>query len=85
VGLLGAEDQAGNVWDWTSSLYLPYPYDAEKSEVSEADGERTYRGGSWYNYRRDVRCAGRGRYVPGDFGYNIGFRLVCPGSDIPVF
>ncbi|MFZ5880090.1 MAG: SUMF1/EgtB/PvdO family nonheme iron enzyme, partial [Chloroflexota bacterium] len=46
-GPFGAEDQAGNVYDWTGSLYLPYPYKAEESEVSEAAGERTVRGGSW--------------------------------------
>jgi formylglycine-generating enzyme required for sulfatase activity len=83
VGLYGAEDQAGNVYDWTSSLYLPYPYDAEKSEVSEADGERTLRGGSWFSGHWYVRCAYRDRFVPDNFGNNVGFRLVCPGSDIP--
>jgi len=85
VSSLGAEDQAGNVYDWTSSLYLPYPYNAEKSEVSEADGERTVRGGSWGLNLRDVRCAFRFRFVPADFYFYIGFRLVVPGSDIPAF
>jgi len=83
VSSFGAEDQAGNVYDWTSSLYLPYPYDTEKSEVSEADGERTVRGGSWYFNLRLVRCANRLGYVPDSFSNNIGFRLVVPGSDIP--
>jgi formylglycine-generating enzyme required for sulfatase activity len=78
VGLYGAEDQSGNVYDWTSSLYLPYPYDAEKSEVSEADGERTVRGGSWYFDHRYVRCAYRVRNVPDGFDSTFGFRLVCP-------
>jgi formylglycine-generating enzyme required for sulfatase activity len=79
VGPFGAEDQAGNVWDWTSSLYFPsYPYNAKKSEVSEADGERTVRGGSWDNYRRNVRCASRSWFVPVSFNDLIGFRLVFP-------
>ena len=82
VSLIGAEDQAGNVYDWTSSLYLPYPYIVEKSEVIEADGERTVRGGSWLNDRWYARCAFRLRFVPDGFDYPIGFRLVSPGSDI---
>jgi formylglycine-generating enzyme required for sulfatase activity len=81
-GPLGAEDQAGNVWDWTSSLYLPYPYDQEKSEQEESDAERVVRGGSWNNNHRSVRCADRVWLVPDNFLYVIGFRLVSPGSDI---
>lgn len=80
LGPFDAEDQAGNVYDWTSSLYLPYPYDAHKAEEIEADGERTVRGGSWNNLRRLVRCASRSRNVPVNFNSNIGFRLVSPGS-----
>ena len=82
VSLIGAEDQAGNVDDWTSSLYLPYPYNAEASEIIEADGERTTRGGSWVDDRRNVRCAYRYRTVPVYFGNYIGFRVLSPGSDI---
>jgi len=82
VGPFGAEDQAGNVYDWTSSLYLPYPYNVEASEVIEADGERTLRGGSWSDDRGLARCAYRDGLVPDFFVSNVGFRLVSPGSDI---
>ncbi len=85
VGPFGAEDQAGNVYDWTSSLYLPYPYDPEKSEQEESDAERVVRGGSWNYFHRVVRCANRHRYIPDDFTDNLGFRLVSPGSDISEF
>ena len=79
VGPFGAEDQAGNVWNWTSSLYLPYPYDPAKSEDSESEGERVERGGSWGSGRRLARCAYRFWLVPADFFDYVGFRLVSPG------
>ena len=80
LGPFEAEDQSGNVWNWTSSLNLPYPYDAEKSEIAETEGERTLRGGSWGVNRRDLRAASRLGYVPDNFLNRIGFRLVSPGS-----
>ncbi|MCD4673503.1 MAG: SUMF1/EgtB/PvdO family nonheme iron enzyme [Anaerolineaceae bacterium] len=64
AGPFKAEDQAGNVWEWTSSLYLPYPYDPVKSEQPEAEGERVLRGGSWDDDRWAARCASRIRLLP---------------------
>ena len=80
MGPFEAGDQSGNVWEWTSSLYRPYPYQGDDREDTEAEGERTVRGGSWDYYRSKSRCAYRGRTVPGDWYFNIGFRLVSPGS-----
>ncbi|MFH0995522.1 MAG: SUMF1/EgtB/PvdO family nonheme iron enzyme [Pseudomonadota bacterium] len=79
IGPFKAEDQAGNVWNWTNSLYLPYPYDPAKSELEDVDGERVVRGGSWGGSRRRARCALRSRFVPVGFDGSIGFRVVSPG------
>jgi formylglycine-generating enzyme required for sulfatase activity len=81
----GLLDMAGNVWEWTRSVYKSYPYDPDDGrEDLEAPGtvRRVLRGGSW-NYNQDsARCVVRFRSGPlSSHGY-LGFRLVSPvGSD----
>ncbi len=46
----GLTDMTGNVLDWTSSLYQPYPYDAadgRKAPSGDESSVRVVRGGSW--------------------------------------
>jgi formylglycine-generating enzyme required for sulfatase activity len=63
----GLWDGVGNVWEWTGSWY--------------SEGEtRVLRGGSWFNYRRNARCAYRLNARPDYFADNYGFRVVFPGS-----
>lgn len=81
VGRLGLWDGAGNVWEWTSSLYQPYPYQADDDrEAPAASGRRVLRGGSWGNNRRLARCAYRSNIHPDYFFNYYGFRVVFPGS-----
>ncbi|MFF4837544.1 SUMF1/EgtB/PvdO family nonheme iron enzyme [Streptomyces sp. NPDC001315] len=57
----GCEDMAGNVAEWTSSLYSPYPWTGNDGQVdAEAEGVRVNRGGGWDSMHRVVRCALRG-------------------------
>jgi formylglycine-generating enzyme required for sulfatase activity len=80
----GLVDMTGNVWDWTTSAYRPYPYrpddGREDPEITEV--RRVARGGSWNSARDFARSAFRLDSLP-VFRYDyIGFRVVR-GSPIP--
>lgn len=87
----GVSDLAGNVYEWTSSLFgadedvpqYAYPYRAEdgREDVeATADVLRVSQGGSWYDDYASSRaaCRGGGRPSYGDFG--SGVRIVGPPS-----
>ena len=72
----GAADMAGNVWEWTHSLYENYPYEAADGREDENDsGIRVQRGGSFIGPNQLARSASRYR---GDLGFLdfVGFRVV---------
>ena len=73
----GVEEMAGNVSEWTSSLFNPYPYtQSDGHEDSQSTGNRTLRGGSWYVSAWYARAAYRSRGSPGYLDYVLGgFRL----------
>ena len=86
----GAADMAGNVWEWTSSLWgtdwqkpeFGYPYDPKDGRENQSAPDtvlRTLRGGSFGNDALDVRCACRSRYLPDGRLVTFGFRVMSPG------
>jgi formylglycine-generating enzyme required for sulfatase activity len=91
----GCLDMAGNVWEWTRSLWgkdfeepdFRYPYrpDDPKCEDLRAGDEvlRVVRGGSWVSIRYHARCAFRYRFRPDLRNYNIGFRVVVRSAPVP--
>ena len=73
----GAAGMAGNVWEWTKSLYKDYPYDpADGRENLKVEGYRVLRGGAFGNEARHVRCAYRFWDDPDLRGWGGGFRVV---------
>jgi formylglycine-generating enzyme required for sulfatase activity len=78
----GAQDMAGNVREWTSSLYKPYPYRADDGrEQPSASGPRVLRGGSYRTRAILARAAFRDRNEPEDIGGARGFRLIFAVAD----
>lgn len=80
----GVHDLSGNLAEWTSSLYRPYPYRADDGrENAEADGERVTRGG---DYIFDTSADGLTGFFRGGFSRavehghrHIGFRCAADG------
>jgi formylglycine-generating enzyme required for sulfatase activity len=71
----GAFDMVGNVWQWTSSLDKPYPYDPNDGrEDLQAPGPRIVRGGAWLYGAAFTRTAARNRFDPDGKSLSIGFR-----------
>ena len=80
----GLLDTAGNVWEWVSSVYAPYPYDAgDGREDMESGAPRALRGGSYASPGpQHVRCASRSRSAPGRRSPHIGFRVARDMSQV---
>jgi formylglycine-generating enzyme required for sulfatase activity len=88
----GALDMAGNVWEWTRSLWgksgerpdYRYPYrptDGRENLDAGREVLRALRGGAFDFNRRYVRCAYRGRDDPNGRDDSVGFRVgVLPAS-----
>ncbi len=72
----GVADMTGNAWEWTQSLFKPYPYDSKDGrEALEVKGAHILRGGSFNEDADGVRVTRRS-FIPMVVHEHIGFRIV---------
>lgn len=77
----GCLNMAGNVWEWTLSVYRPYPYEpSDGREDPESSEPRTSRGGAWYTYSRSLRCSRRCPEILTIQSNSFGFRVATPAA-----
>jgi len=74
-------DMLGNVWEWTSTLYSRYPYNAKDGrEDQNSSAARVMRGGSWGVESEYLRSATRVAALSQFTREDVGFRCAYSGS-----
>ena len=73
----GLYDMIGNVREWTSSDYQPYPGGPAGDKRYEKKGQKVVRGGSWETPNPVfLRITSRHAKDPNSYSWNLGFRCV---------
>ena len=83
---VGAQDMAGNLWEWTSTLKRDYPYNANDGREIENNSfdisnSIVIRGGSFLDAALNLRAANRLADEPDVSNYFIGFRCARSSSE----
>lgn len=73
----GLMDMAGNVWEWTSSIPMLYPFDPDDGRQAEDGYQYIWRGGPWSNGTWWIRSSLRYKSVPKYWYNNLGFRCAA--------
>ena len=82
----GLHDMHGNVWEWVQDKYDEKAYQKHERRnpiYEESGSRRVFRGGSWNDNARYLRCADRGRSVAGNGDNNLGLRVVAASPPGP--
>ena len=76
VSWVGAFDLSGNVFEWVSSAYARYPYDATdgREDLNDTTVDRVYRGGNQSYIDYGPGAATRFRRSPEERDWFLGFR-----------
>jgi formylglycine-generating enzyme required for sulfatase activity len=79
----GLHDMHGNVSEWTSSPYGPYPSAGGAGDDGDRpdSARRVARGGSWRDRLRRCRSSYRLPYEPWQKVFDVGFRVVMEADD----
>ena len=79
---LGLVHVHGNVFEWTTDWFAPYPSEPTQDPTGPAaappSARRVIRGGSWSNPAAVARSAYRFRFAPSIRDSHVGLRLVLP-------
>ncbi len=81
---VGALDMAGNVWEWTSTIYRSYPYSGTdgRENTATATSQRTLRGGGWTWIVAQTSTSARATHISsGPYTTYYGFRCVRDYQD----
>jgi formylglycine-generating enzyme required for sulfatase activity len=75
----GCADMSGNVWEWTSSLDMSYPFDVKNSveDYPTGNDRLVLRGSAWDFDHFHARSSVRSTNYPSHTWYTYGFRVVC--------
>lgn len=72
----GLYDMHGNVWEWTTTPYAPYP-----DKRARDDFGNVLRGGGWFSEASACRSAERGFQIPGVVDLRPGLRIALKQSE----
>ena len=82
----GCVEMSGNVWEWTRSLYRPYPYvvgDGREEETAvKLHDNIVLRGGAFWTAEKMIGCSSRSRRAPHDRGNSYGLRIAIMTTTI---